>query len=296
LKARNMQPGLIFNVQRFSLHDGPGLRSTVFVKGCPLRCAWCHNPESQTPYQEFVRISSRCMRCDRCTDEELASPVVTGKDERDVELCPTGALQAVGRLVTPEALVIELLRDRVFFDESGGGVTFSGGEPVTQAAFVADCLRRLRAEGVHTALDTCGFAQWHDLYEAAQHANLVLFDLKLMDTPRHKAATGVTNERILENLRLLAAVHPNIWIRVPVIPGVNDDADNLDETAEFVSGLAGIRRVDLLPYHATGEPKFARVGLTYSLHDATPPSQAHLEHVASFFRDRGLLTTLGGLA
>jgi pyruvate formate lyase activating enzyme len=294
LDDRNVQPGLIFNVQRFSLHDGPGLRSTVFVKGCPLRCAWCHNPESQSAHQEFVRIAARCMRCDRCTDEELASPVVTGKDETDVDLCPTGALQAVGRLVTPADLVTELLRDRVFFDESGGGVTFSGGEPLTQAEFVSDCLRRLRDEGVHTALDTCGFAHWHDLHDAAQHANLVLFDLKLMDAPRHRAATGVPNERILDNLRRLAAVHANIWIRVPVIPGVNDDAGNLAETAEFVSRLAGIRRVDLLPYHATGEPKFARVGLDYSLRETTAPSEQHLEHVAAFFRDRGLTTTVGG--
>jgi pyruvate formate lyase activating enzyme len=293
LGTGNVQPGLIFNVQRFSLHDGPGLRSTVFVKGCPLRCAWCHNPESQSPHQEFVRIAARCMQCDRCTEEELASSVVAGKDETDVELCPTGALQAVGRLVTPPALVTELLRDRVFFDESGGGVTFSGGEPLTQAAFVADCLIRLRGEGVNTALDTCGFAHWRDLYDVARHADLVLFDLKLMDTPRHRAATGVSNERILDNLRLLAGMHPNIWIRVPVIPGVNDDADNLDETAEFVSGLAGIRRVDLLPYHATGEPKFARMGQGYSLHDTPAPSHEQLEHVAAFFRDRGLMTTLG---
>ena len=295
-EAGNVEPGLIFNVQRFSLHDGPGVRSTVFMKGCPLHCAWCHNPESQSPHQEFVRMAGRCMRCERCSEEELASPVVTGKDETDVELCPTGALQAVGRLVTPPALVTELLRDRVFFDESGGGVTFSGGEPLTQAAFVADCLCRLRAEGVDTTLDTCGFAHWDDLHKAARHTNLVLYDLKLMDTPRHRAATGVPNERILDNLRLLSAVHSNIWIRVPVIPGVNDDADNLDETAEFVAGLAGVKRVDLLAYHATGEPKFARVGLDYSLRDTTPPSRQHLEHVASFFRDRGLRTTLGGRA
>jgi pyruvate formate lyase activating enzyme len=224
----------------------------------------------------------------------LALPVVTGKDEKDVDLCPTGALQAVGRLVTAADLVTELLRDRVFFDESGGGVTFSGGEPLTQAQFVSDCLHRLRAEGVNTALDTCGFARWDDLHGAARHASLVLFDLKLMDAPRHRAATGVPNDRILDNLRLLAAVHPNIWIRVPVIPGVNDDAGNLAETAEFVSRLAGIRRVDLLPYHATGEPKFARVGLDYTLGNTAAPSDEHLEHAAAFFRDRGLTTTIGG--
>jgi len=257
---------------------------------------WCHNPESQSPHQEFVRLAGRCMRCERCNDDELASPIVTGKDERDVELCPTGALQAVGRVVTPEALVSELLRDRVFFDESGGGVTFSGGEPLTQAAFVIECLSCLRAEGVNTALDTCGFAHLHDLADAAELSTLVLFDLKLMNAARHKAATGVSNERILANLRALAAIHSNIWIRIPIIPGVNDDAANLSETAAFLAGLSGIRRVDLLPYHATAEPKFARIGFLYPLHGTAPPSLEHLDRLAVHFRDRGLTTTLGGHA
>jgi len=287
-------PGLVFNVQRFSLHDGPGLRSTVFMKGCPLHCAWCHNPESQSSHLEFIRLPGRCMRCERCSEEELASPTVTGRDAGDVALCPTGALQAVGRLVTPEALVEEVLHDRMFFDESGGGVTFSGGEPLAQAAFVIECLSQLRAEGVHTALDTCGFTHWHDLADAAELASLVLFDLKLMDSARHKAATGVPNERILDNLRSLAAVHPNIWVRVPIVPGVNDDAGNLDETAQFVAGLAGVTRVDLLPYHATGAAKFARVGLTSPLPDTMAPSPEQLELAAAFFRERGLATTLGG--
>lgn len=291
-----MTQGLIFNVQRFSLHDGPGMRSTVFLKGCPLHCAWCHNPESQSPQQEYVRLAHRCMRCGRCTGEELASPVVSGRDETDVESCPTGALQAVGRTLTPGALVAELLRDRIFFDESGGGVTFSGGEPLLQAAFATECLRQLRAEGVHTALDTCGFARWQDLADAAAHADLILFDLKLMNDARHRAATGVSNDRILENLRALARSHSQIWIRVPVIPGVNDDAPNLDATATFVADLPGVRRVELLPYHATGEPKFARVGLAYALHDTPSPGHQELERLAAGFRDRGLTTTIGGHA
>ena len=153
-----MHTALVFNVQRFSLHDGPGLRSTVFLKGCPLHCAWCHNPESRAPVTEFVRLGHRCMRCGRCSDEELASLVVSGRDEHDVEQCPTGALQEVGERIDVASLVQTLLRDRIFFDESGGGVTFSGGEPLMQSAFVTEALRRLRAEGVHTALDTCGFA------------------------------------------------------------------------------------------------------------------------------------------
>jgi len=189
-----------------------------------------------------------------------------------------------------------LLRDRVFFDESGGGVTFSGGEPLTQAAFVIECLSYLRAEGVNTALDTCGFAHLHDLADAAELSDLVLFDLKLMDAGRHKAATGVSNARILDNLRALAAFHSNIWARVPIIPGVNDDTANLSQTAAFLAGLSGIRRVDLLPYHPTAEPKFARIGLLYPLRDTTPPSLQQLERLAVHFRSQGLTTTLGGHA
>jgi pyruvate formate lyase activating enzyme len=291
-----MQAGLVFNVQRFSLHDGPGVRSTVFMKGCPLSCAWCHNPESQSSNPEYVRMRHLCMSCGRCTDVELDNPVVMGRDDEDVAACPTGALQAVGGRMEPGALVRTLLRDRIFFDESGGGVTISGGEPLMQAAFVTEALGRLQAEGVHTALDTCGFGRWQALRDAAACASLVLYDLKLMDNARHEAATGVSNGVILRNLKALAEVHPVIWIRVPVIPGVNDDEANIEATAAFVRSLPGVRKVDLLPYHPTGEAKFARVGLDYVLRGTDAPAPAHLEALAARFRDRGLMTTIGGHA
>ena len=289
-----MPSGLVFNVQRFSTHDGPGLRTTVFMKGCALRCAWCHNPESQAVSPAFVRLSHRCMRCGRCPDDELANPVVAGRDACDVEACPTGALQMIGERVESNALVTSLLRDRIFFDESGGGVTISGGERLVQAPFVTDVLRRLRAEGVHTALDTCGFGPWSHLRDAAEYADLVLFDLKLMDPARHEAATGVSNEGILDNLRALAAVHRAIWIRVPVIPGVNDDDENIEATADFLRSLPGIRQVDLLPFHPTGEPKFARLGLHYPLHDTATPDKSRLDALAASFRAHGVMTTIGG--
>ena len=289
-----MHTGLVFNVQRFSLHDGPGLRSTVFMKGCPLNCAWCHNPESQSRQPAFVRLRHRCMSCGRCSEAELTNPVVEGRDARDVALCPTGALQGVGREVDAPALVETLLRDRIFFDESGGGVTVSGGEPLMQTRFVIEILRLLQAQGVHTALDTCGFARWPDLRDAAAHADLVLYDLKLIDDDRHTLATGVSNRVILENLRALTAVHADIWIRIPVIPGVNDDEANLDATAAFLRPLRGITRVDLLPYHATGEAKSARVGLAYPLQGTSAPSAARLESLAAHVRAAGLTTTIGG--
>lgn len=288
--------GLVFNVQRFSLHDGPGLRTTVFMKGCPLSCTWCHNPESQSPRQDFVRLRARCMRCGRCSDEELADPVVRERGADDVEACPTGALQAVGETMESEALVRALLHDRIFFEESGGGVTISGGEPLLQAAFVTETLGRLRAEGVHTALDTCGLARWADLSDAAARADVVLYDLKLMDDGRHRAATGASNRIILENLRRLSDAHRQVWIRIPVIPGLNDDDENLEATASFVAPLAGVRRVDLLPYHATGEAKFARAGMDYALHGTPAPDATRVESLATVFRRRGLLTTVGGQA
>jgi pyruvate formate lyase activating enzyme len=291
-----MQTGLVFNVQRFSLHDGPGVRSTVFMKGCALSCAWCHNPESQSSDPEYVRMRHLCMSCGRCTDVELDNPVVTGRGDDDVEACPTGALQAIGERIEPGALVRALLRDRIFFDESGGGVTISGGEPLMQSAFVTEALGLLQSEGVHTALDTCGFGRWQPLRDAAARASLVLYDLKLMDNARHQAATGVSNGVILQNLKALARVHPAIWIRVPVIPGVNDDEANIEATAAFVRSLPGIRKVDLLPYHPTGEAKFARAGLNDALHGTRAPAPAHLEALAAHFRERGLMTTIGGHA
>ena len=289
-----MSQGSVFNIQRFSLQDGPGVRSTVFMKGCPLSCLWCHNPASQAPGEQFLRLETRCMACGRCSEEELLTGSVQGRGAADVEACPTGAFQAVGWEVEPSALVEELLRDRIFFDESGGGVTFSGGEPLLQAPFVSEALRLLQAEGVHTALDTCGFAPWPDLAAAAAHADLVLYDLKLMDAARHLEATGVSNVAILENLQRLAAAHSNLWVRIPVIPGLNDDAANLEATARFLEPLQGLRRVDLLPYHPAGEAKFARVGMPYALHGTPSPSHQHLESLALIFRTRGLATTLGG--
>ncbi len=291
-----MQSGLVFNVQRFSLHDGPGVRSTVFMKGCPLNCAWCHNPESQSSDPEYIRMRHLCMSCGRCTEVELDSPVVTGRNDDDVEACPTGALQAVGERIGSAALVEALLRDRIFFDESGGGVTFSGGEPLMQAAFVTEAMALLQAGGVHTALDTCGFGRWPALRDAAARANLVLYDLKLMDEARHEAVTGVSNGVILRNLKALAQVHPAVWIRVPIIPGVNDDEANVDATAAFVQSLPGIRQVDLLPYHPTGDAKFARVGMDNVLHGTPSPTLDRLESLAGRFRDRGLNTTIGGHA
>jgi len=288
--------GTIFNIQRFSVHDGPGVRTTVFMKGCPLACDWCHNPESQDVAPTVVRLRHHCIECGLCTPGELANPVVANRDAGDVERCPSGALQMIGERIDARALVARLLRDRVFFDESHGGVTLSGGEPLVQAPFVIDLLKGLHAEGVHTALDTCGFTPWEHLRAAAAVADLILYDLKLMDPARHAAATGVSNERILDNLRQLAKLHRNVWIRVPVIPGINDDAENMDATAGFLATLQPAPRVSLLPYHPAGAAKFARLGKSYTLRHLATPSQDALETIAARFAARGLAASIGGQA
>jgi pyruvate formate lyase activating enzyme len=198
--------------------------------------------------------------------------------------------------MTVDDVLAAIGEDTIFYDDSGGGVTFSGGEPLAQAAFVTDAMRALRAEDVHTALDTCGLARWDELRDAAAHASLVLYDLKLMDDDRHKAATGVSNRAILHNLVALAHGHANVWIRIPVIPGVNDDEANVEAAAAFVCPLPGVRQVDLLPYHATGEAKFARVGQAYGLHGTPTPGHDRLDALAVHFRARGLHTTIGGHA
>lgn len=288
--------GKLFNIQRFSVHDGPGIRTTVFLKGCPLSCAWCHNPESRSPRTEFVRLANRCIRCGRCTDDELADPVVRDRGADDVEACPSGALQMVGEEWSVARIVDEASRDRVFYDQTGGGVTFSGGEPLVQAAFVTEAMQSLRTAGIHTALDTCGFARWSDLSAAAAHADLILYDLKLIDDARHKAATGVSNATILRNLVALSEAHRSIRIRFPVIPGFNDDDENVHATAAFVASLPGIQQVDLLPYHPTGASKFPRLGLSYPLQDVTVPSSDRMRETAASFRRLDVPVTIGGTA
>lgn len=277
--------GRLFNLQRFSLQDGPGLRSTVFLKGCPLVCAWCHNPESQHPEPELAHNPDRCIRCASCAG--LAP-------EARAEACPTGAKTWLGWEVSVEDLAAELLRDRLFFDQSGGGVTFSGGEPLMQPAFLVAAMVRLKREGVHLCLDTCGYAPWEDLREAAALADLVLFDLKLMDPERHRAATGVSSLPILENLESLSASGSALWIRVPIIPGLNDDAANLEATARRIAATPRVQRVDLLPYHDTGRIKFARVGMAFGLGEVETPGAERMETLAEFFRREGITVTIGG--
>jgi pyruvate formate lyase activating enzyme len=291
--------GRIFDVQRYSLQDGPGIRTTVFLKGCPARCAWCHNPESQAFGPEVIVVETRCVHCGTCATvcPRGAPPPGSGLCTACgacVEACPAGARHLAGREVTVGETMADVLRDRIFFEDSHGGVTFSGGEPLAQYDFLAALLQAARARGLHTAVDTCGFAPRARLLALVPLVDLFLFDVKLVDDARHRDLTGLPSRPILDNLRSLAEAHAQIWIRVPVVPGYTDGEADLDATAALVAALPGVRRVSLLPYHATGPAKARRLGRPFPLHCVAPPSPDRLEALAAIFRARDLAVTIGG--
>jgi pyruvate formate lyase activating enzyme len=301
-----MQRGMIFNLQRYSVQDGPGIRTTVFLKGCPLRCAWCHNPEGISPDREMVILENRCVACLECRRvcsfgaAEPEAGVLPVRDERChfcgqcIDACPTEARQMVGREVTVSEVIAEVRRDRVFYEESGGGITFSGGEPLAQPEFLLRLLRACKEEGFHTAVDTCGQAATRQVLAIAPYTDLFLYDLKMMDEARHRYFTGASNTLILENLRALSGVHGQIWIRVPIIPGVNDALADLEATARFAGAIPGVRRVNLLPYHRIGITKFHRLGLEATLAARPAPSAAALSAARSLFERAGMDARLGG--
>lgn len=296
--------GLVFNLQRFAVHDGPGIRTTLFLKGCPLRCWWCHNPESQSSSPEVVYSQQRCVRCGACVaacpDHALSLDDVVHVDEELCRACGTcaehclaGARQLAGEWLSVEAALASVERDRAFYEESGGGVTLSGGEPVYQPDFAADFLAACRDAGIHTALDTCGFAAPQVFRHVAQHADLLLFDLKVLDPQRHRELTGVPNHVILENLRWAAGQHQSVIVRVPIIPGCTDDAANLQAIRNCAASL-DLRRVDLLPYHRIAKDKYQRLHRDYRLDAAIPPSAQSMQAIADTFMHDGFEVRIGG--
>jgi pyruvate formate lyase activating enzyme len=291
--------GRVFNVQRYSLHDGPGIRTTVFLKGCPARCLWCHNPESQSFAPEVLVVETRCLSCGTCATvcPHGAPPPGSGLCTACgacVEACPAGARQLAGRETTVGAVMDEVLRDRIFYEESGGGVTFSGGEPLAQPEFLTALLTACRAAGLHSAVDTCGFSSRERLLALTPLVDLFLFDVKLVDERRHLCLTGLPVAPILGNLRALAAIHANVWIRIPVVPGHTDDEADVAATASLVAGLPGVHRISLLPYHRTGAAKARRLGRDDPLDALHPPPAERLEALAALLRERGLAVQIGG--
>ncbi len=302
----DMHSGVVAHIQRFSLHDGPGIRTTVFLKGCPLNCLWCHNPESRASRPEIMVVESRCIRCGRCASvcpNQLASDSIAFDQQPGavcrlcgacVKACPSAARQMVGRQMTVGEVLDEIRRDTIFYDDSQGGVTFSGGEPLAQPQFLGSLLTACAAEGIHTAVDTCGFAAAEQVLAMAARADLILYDLKMLDDAKHTRLTGVSNALILDNLRALQPVHNNVWLRIPVIPGLNDGEEDLEALKGLAAGLPAVRQINLLPYHQTAKHKFRRLGISYELSDVRPPSAEFMERACARLRDGGLPTRIGG--
>lgn len=296
--------GLIFNIMRFSLHDGPGIRTTVFLKGCPLSCWWCHNPESQSRKPEVMYAAERCVRCGDCVKAcEHGALTWNNGPVRDLsrciqcgscaQACFADARRVVGEWVSVSEIVGRLRRDLVFFDQSGGGVTFSGGEPLMQPDFLFSALKACKAQGIHTTVDTCGYASTETMARIASVANLFLFDLKLVDPERHKKFTGVSNGPILRNLAMLVETKKPVMVRIPVVPGVNDDEANISSSMELLSRM-GVQHVDLLSYHQTGTEKYERLGSQYGLQDVVPPSPEKMNELSDRFCREGFTVRIGG--
>ena len=282
-----MLTGIVFNIQKLSIHDGPGIRTTVFFKGCPLRCLWCANPESQKKEPEIACFPIRCMGCgccrEICPEKAVMEDFSVSKELciqclKCAEECFSDGKKVIGNSYTAEDVFREIIKDRGFYETSGGGVTFSGGEPLMQQKFLMECLKMCREAGIHTAIETTGMAPEEKLLQAAPFLDLIYFDLKHMDDEMHRKLTGVSNRQILKNFRRLTEVHRNVTARIPVIPGCNDEEENIRKTAAFAAecGAAGL---ELLPYHRLGEGKYAQLGREYHLTDRQVPGKEYMQRL-----------------
>ena len=301
--------GLLLDIDKFASHDGPGIRTTVFLKGCPLSCIWCHSPESRHVHPELIYQNERCSGCWLCLEEcpmEALSMGQNGDNEaavldrslcdacgRCAEVCYPGALKRVGSTVTVGELLTRVQKDIPFFQSSGGGVTLSGGEPARQAKFSYHFLMACQAAGIHTALETTGYARWEVISSLARVTDLFLYDVKFADSESHRRFTGVPNRVILDNLQRLAGMGSEIHVRVPCIAGVNDSAQQIGAISRLVSQM-GLSQIVLLPYNGAAGAKYEWLGQEYTLANRLPQSDETMSHLADICRLDGLHVQIGG--
>lgn len=275
----------IFAIKRYALHDGPNIRTTIFFKGCPLNCHWCHNPEGIDFKIDIVYLPTKCVSCNECIDNcqvqalQLTTDGIYRKTDACtscqtcVETCPALAHEATGRSMTTDQLLNEIKKDLPFYDQSGGGVTISGGEPLSQPESLLALLQECGALGINRTVDTSGFAPTETLKHVAKHTDLFLFDLKHMDNNQHRHYTGVANDLILHNLKTLSEYGQPMRVRFPLIPGMNDDENNIKATGIFIANCKSVQGIDILPYHPSATAKYTKLGLDYKGKTFTVPSQ-----------------------
>jgi pyruvate formate lyase activating enzyme len=298
--------GIVFNIMRFCVHDGPGIRTTVFLKGCPLRCPWCHNPESWEPGPRLVARTERCIACGACVTVCPNGAIVKNGDTYETlpdrcthcgtcqDVCPAEARELIGRTMTVGDVMTEVEKDSVFYEESGGGVTFSGGEPLLQNRFLRALLLASKERGLHTAVDTSGFTSPATLEAICASTDLFLYDVKSMDDAVHRATTGVSGALVQGNLRRLASWGKKVIVRMPVIPGVNDDDRNIEATGRFIASLGNVVAIQLLPFHTIGADKYARLGVPFALQGTDAPSNDHMIRIAKSMSRYHHAITIGG--
>jgi pyruvate formate lyase activating enzyme len=293
--------GTAFNIQLHSTEDGPGIRTTVFMKGCPMSCPWCHNPEGIAPFPQLVWYETRCIGATKCLKacpkaalKPTPGGIVIDRQLCDacgdcVGACPAGALEVIGKSYSVDDLVAMVVRDRIFYEKSGGGVTLSGGEASTQARFCTELMKALKHERIPTALDTCGAANWKTLQPLVDLSDLVLYDLKIMDSEKHRRHTGFPLEPILENARRISKLGKPMWVRTPIVPGYTGTVENITQVARFImEDLPTVQRYDLLAFNSTCAAKYDRLGLSWRLDGKGLIREELMEELAATARKEGL--------